>query len=251
MVYKVIYKAKPIIIDGVEFPSIIAAAKMMQVPSGDLQIALRQGVFRGKPIKYKNDWDVPERAKAAQAYRETLHLYPKSERIESVKTNTAMMAAFEEATKLKQKEIKMAKKQGRQPIKVEIDGKIFDSIKLAGEYYKVDPSIISCALRNNKDRKYKGMTIKYADDNIEARIISNFKTEVKPTEPTKENVVEPAVKVIKTKPLAHDELVEKEPQKVDGIELAKTILKNKVIDYIKSDNFGIAKDLMNVIEQIQ
>ena len=43
----------------------------------------------------------------------------------------------------------------------------------------------------------------------------------------------------------------KEPETISGIQVAKNILKEKIMDYIKSDNFTVAKELMTVVEQIK
>ena len=263
--YQVIYrKAKPIIVDNVEFPSIVAASKMLQVPTGDISLALREGVFRGKPIRYKNAWDVPQRAQAAMEYRETLHLKPASEKPVPLKTNTAMTAAFEAAMQQKKEEPVVAtvkKHRGKDPIPVEIDGKIFASLALAGEYYKIDPSIISCALRHNRDRIFKGMKIAYADKEREAAIQKALtlpnawnkagvkvvkQEEVKPLEvvtkePVKENVAEVKVEPKVVKPIKQQ----------SGIEIARNILKGKALEYINCDNFKVAKELLNVIELIK
>ena len=47
-------------------------------------------------------------------------------------------------------------------------------------------------------------------------------------------------------------VIQPEPKSnISGVELAKSLLKDKLTDYIKNDNFAIAKELMDVIEQIK
>lgn len=50
-------------------------------------------------------------------------------------------------------------------------------------------------------------------------------------------------------PLTTSEI--KQPEQLSGVALAKKLLKDKVTGYIQSDNFKMAKELMDVIEQIK
>lgn len=65
----------------------------------------------------------------------------------------------------------MSKKQSQAVI---LEGTRFDSICAAAAYMKTDPSCIQWALKNNKDRKYKGLNIQYADAALEQAAIDNL-----------------------------------------------------------------------------
>lgn len=312
MGYQVIYrKAKPIVIDGQEFPSIRYAAAVLQVSTLDLYNALVAGKFRGKDIHYKNAWDVPDhiRELRLQQPTETLHYKPTSEKQANTKSNDAMLAAFNQANQ-KQKENKMTeqviKHKGKKPDAVEIDGKIFNTMIDAAAYHKVSVATIAATLRNNKSRIYKGMTIKYADEAKEAKVRAKLGT-VKSNISSKrgksitivhkdtlkqytfgsyaaasrfigvdESAVQSAVRagrthvkeyllpnaIVEPEPIKAVELqveqptitpktIVKEPETISGIQVAKNILKEKIMDYIKTDNFAVAKELMTVVEQIK
>lgn len=179
--YKVVYKkAKPIVVDGIEFPSITLAASTLMVSTLELHHALIRGSFRGKPISYKNIYDIP---------KQSLITPISSEKPVVHKTNTAMEEAFVQAQtkkietmkqELKEqpepKEIEMkvetkpSVKRGKQPVAVVIDGKIFNSIYDAGKYYNADPAMISWALGHNRERMWRGMNIAYRDETKEASV---------------------------------------------------------------------------------
>ena len=309
MGYQVVYKkAKPIIIDGEEFPSITCAARTLQVDSAILYEALASGKFRGKDIRYKNSWDIPAsiRELRPQAVKPI-------ENPVNFKSNDAMLAAFSKANQEQQKENKMAeqvianhKSMGKKPDAVEIDGKIFNSMIEAAAYYKVSVATIATTLRNNKSRIYKGMTIKYADEVKEAEVRAKLGTDKGNISPKRgkpitivhkdtlkqysfksyaaaskfigvdSSAVQSAVKagrthvkeyllpnaIVEPEPIKAVELqveqpvitskdIVKEPETISGIQVAKNILKEKIMDYIKSDNFTVAKELMTVVEQIK
>ena len=65
----------------------------------------------------------------------------------------------------------MSKKQSQAVI---LEGTHFDSICAAAAYLKTDPSCIQWALKNSKDRKYKGLTIQYADATLEQNAVANL-----------------------------------------------------------------------------
>lgn len=309
MGYQVVYKkAKPIIIDGEEFPSITCAARTLQVDSAILYEALASGKFRGKNIRYKNSWDIPVsiRELRPQAVKPI-------ENPVNFKSNDAMLAAFSKANQEQQKENKMAeqvianhKPMGKKPDAIEIDGKIFNSMIDAAAYYNVSVATIATTLRNNKSRIYKGMTIKYADEVKEAEVRAKLGTDKGNISPKRgkpitivhkdtlkrysfksyvaaskfigvdSSTVQSAVKAGRThvkeyllpngiveseptkavelqveQPVITPKAIVKEPETISGIQVAKNILKEKIMDYIKSDNFTVAKELMTVVEQIK
>ena len=302
MGYQVVYKkAKPIIIDGEEFPSITCAARTLQVDSAILYEALASGKFRGKDIRYKNSWDIPVniRALRPQAVKPI-------ENPVNFKSNDAMLAAFSKANQEQQKENKMTeqviKHRGKKPDAIEIDGKTFNNMIDAAAYYKVSVATLATTLRNNKSRIYKGMTIKYGDEVKEAKVRAKLGTDTsKRGKPitivhkdtlkqysfksyaaaskfigVDSSAVQSAVKagrthvkeyllanaIVEPEPIKAVELqveqpvitpkdIVKEPEAISGIQVAKNILKEKIMDYIKSDNFTVAKELMTVVEQIK
>lgn len=306
MGYQIIYKkAKPIIIDGEEFPSITCAARTLQVDSTILYAALASGKFRGKDIRYKNSWDIPAsiRELRPQAVKPI-------ENPVNFKSNDAMLAAFSKANQEQQKENKMTeqviKHKGKKPDAIEIDGKIFNSMIDAAAYYNVSVATIATTLRNNKSRIYKGMTIKYADEVKEAEVRAKLGTDKGNISPKRgkpitivhkdtlkrysfksyaaaskfigvdESAVQSAVKagrthvkeyllpnaIVEPEPIKAVELqveqpvitpkaIVKEPEAISGIQVAKNILKEKIMDYIKNDNFTVAKELITVVEQIK
>ena len=302
MGYQVVYKkAKPIIIDGEEFPSITCAARTLQVDSTILYEALASGKFRGKDIRYKNSWDIPAsiRELRPQAVKPI-------EKPVNFKSNDAMLAAFSKANQEQQKENKMTeqviKHKGKKPDAIEIDGKTFNNVIDAAAYYKVSVATLATTLRNNKNRIYKGMAIKYADEVKEAKVRAKLGTEFskrgKPITIVHKDtlkrysfksyaaaskfigvdssavqssvkagrthvkeyllanaIVEPepikAVELQVEQPVITPKDIVKEPETISGIQVAKNILKEKIMDYIKSDNFTVAKELMTVVEQIK
>lgn len=306
MGYQVVYKkAKPIIIDGEEFPSITCAARTLQVDSTILYEALASGKFRGKDIRYKNSWDIPAsiRELRPQAVKPI-------ENPVNFKSNDAMLAAFSKANQEQQKENKMTeqviKHKGKKPDAIEIDGKTFNNVIDAAAYYKVSVATLATTLRNNRSRIYKGMTIKYADEAKEAEVRAKLGTDKGNISPKRgkpitivhkdtlkrysfksyaaaskfigvdSSAVQSAVKagrthvkeyllpngIVESEPTKAVELqveqpvitpkdIVKEPETISGIQVAKNILKEKIMDYIKSDNFTVAKELMTVVEQIK
>ena len=301
MGYQIVYrKAKPIVIDGEEFPSINCAARTLQIDAALLYEALASGKFRGKDIHYKNSWDIPA------SMRELNPVTKPIEKLVSVKSNDIMLAAFNKAKQEQQKENKMTeqviKHKGKKPDAIEIDGKVFNTMIDAAAYYKVSVATIATTLRNNKSRMYKGMTIKYADETKEAKVRAKLGTDKGSLSPKRgkpitivhkdtlkqysfgsyaaaskfigvdESAVQSAVKagrthvkeyllpnaIVEPEPIKAIEVkidtptdVVKEPETISGVQMAKNILKEKIIDYIKSDNFTVAKELMTVIEQIK
>lgn len=172
--YKVVYKkAKPIVVDGIEFPSITLAASTLMVSTLELHHALIKGSFRGKPISYKNIYDIP---------KQSLITPTSSEKPIVHKANNAMEEAFvqaqtkkietikQELNKPKENEMKTTGYKGKQPIAIIVDGKVFNSISDAGKYYNADPAMISWALGHNRERMWRGMSIAYRDEVKEAAV---------------------------------------------------------------------------------
>lgn len=179
--YKVVYKkAKPIVVDGIEFPSITLAASTLMVSTLELHHALIKGSFRGKPISYKNIYDIP---------KHSLITPTSSEKPIVHKANNAMEEAFVQAQTKKIETIKQELnkqpepkenemkvetksniKRGKQPIAVVIDGKVFNSMYDAGKYFNADPAMISWALGHNRERIWHGMKIAYRDEAKEAAV---------------------------------------------------------------------------------
>lgn len=209
----------------------------------------------------------------------------------------------------------------RKEYKVIVEGQEFNSISSAARYLNTDVSCVRWALKYNKDRKYKGLAVRYADAAIEADVIKNLdmmkaarkerlmtrnkkkvaisskcspiycetlkktfktlksaakfagtstytlstKTEVAGRYVDKAGNVYTRLKPMKRRtdkpyPNTGDKLhydrttgYTKAPMKenVSGIALAKSILKDKINAYVQSDNFKMAKELMDVVEQIK
>lgn len=178
--YKAIYKrAKPIIVDGLEFPSITIAASTLMVSTLELHHALIKGNFRGKSIAYKNIYDIPKQSLITPVSSdETLRYKAPSEKPIVHKSNTAMEEAFAQAQiKLneqqepKENKMKVSNIKGKKrSIAVVIDGKVFNSMYDAGKYFNADPAMISWALGHNRERVWHGMSIAYMDEAKEASV---------------------------------------------------------------------------------
>lgn len=178
--YKAIYKrAKPIIVDGLEFPSITIAASTLMVSTLELHHALIKGNFRGKSIAYKNIYDIPKQSLITPVSSdETLRYKAPSEKPIVHKSNTAMEEAFAQAQiKLneqqepKENKMKVSNIKGKKrSIAVVIDGKVFNSMYDAGKYFNADPAMISWALGHNRERMWHGMSIAYMDEAKEASV---------------------------------------------------------------------------------
>lgn len=65
----------------------------------------------------------------------------------------------------------------KQPVILE--GQTFESITAAAKYIGADISCIAWALKCNKDRKYKNLSVRYADDKMEAAAVANITTMLK------------------------------------------------------------------------
>lgn len=206
----------------------------------------------------------------------------------------------------------------RKEYKVIVEGQEFKSISAAARFLNAEVSCVRWALKFNKDRKYKGLSVHFADDAMEASVCKNFeamKLERKAHRLSKkksgrnspiycENLnktfktIRAAAKFAKTstytlstkteisgrfvdkagnvytrlKPMNRKSATQypntgdtlkverstgyvKAPvvakENISGIALAKSILKDKVNSYVQSDNFKMAKELMDVIEQIK
>lgn len=206
----------------------------------------------------------------------------------------------------------------RKEYKVIVEGQEFKSISAAARFLNAEVSCVRWALKFNKDRKYKGLSVRFADDAMETNVCKNFeamKLERKAHRLSKkksgrnspiycENLnktfktIRAAAKFAKTstytlstktevsgrfvdkagniytrlKPMNRKSTKQypntgdtlkferstgyvKAPvvakENISGIALAKSILKDKVNSYVQSDNFKMAKELMDVIEQIK
>ena len=211
----------------------------------------------------------------------------------------------------------------RKEYKVIVEGQEFNSISSAARYLNADVSCVRWALKYNKDRKYKGLAVSYADAAIEADVIKNFdmmkaarkerlmnRNKKKATASSKYSPIycetlkktfktlKSAAKFAKTSTYTLSTKTEvagryvdkagnvytrlkpmqrrtdkqypntgdtlkferstgyvKAPaivkENVSGIALAKSILKDKINAYIQSDNFKLAKELIDVVEQIK
>lgn len=206
----------------------------------------------------------------------------------------------------------------RKEYKVIVEGQEFKSISAAARFLNAEVSCVRWALKFNKDRKYKGLSVRFADDAMETNVCKNFeamKLERKAHRLSKkksgrnspiycENLnktfktIRAAAKFAKTstytlstktevsgrfvdkagniytrlKPMNRKSTKQypntgdtlkferstgyvKTPvvakENISGIALAKSILKDKVNSYVQSDNFKMAKELMDVIEQIK
>lgn len=211
-------------------------------------------------------------------------------------------------------------------IEVVIEGKVFNSIYSAATFLGVDVSCVAWALKHNKDRKYKDLSISYADAKLEQETIEalkdkrprkrvvkkaskkscpveaktldgkvlSFKTiadaakyakvngwtmgmkmqacgqftdkdgvvykRLKPMN-TKNQYTTPTDTITKTiakykkhsvKPVKENVVdVPVSTETKSAIQVAKDALKEKILGYIEADNFKMAKELMDVIEQIK
>lgn len=211
-------------------------------------------------------------------------------------------------------------------IEVVIEGKVFNSMYSAATFLGVDVSCVAWALKHNKDRKYKNLSISYADAKLEQETIEalknkrprkrvarkasikacpveaktldgkvfSFKTitdaakyakvngwtmsikmqargqftdkngvvykRLKPMN-TKNQYTTPTDTITKTviKHKKHSVKSVKEnvvdvpvsAETKSAIQIAKDALKEKILSYIQEDNFKMAKELMNVVEQIK
>ena len=64
----------------------------------------------------------------------------------------------------------MSKKQ----VGIILEGQTFNSIKEAADYIKTDSGCILWALKYSADRKYKGLSIAYADADMEKNAVANI-----------------------------------------------------------------------------
>lgn len=280
---------KPVLVNGIEFPSISAAARALKTQHPSLLNALNNGgVFRGMHVSYVNAKDAP------------------------ITITTLIQSNPKTETKMK-----------KQRQEVIVEGQTFKSMTEAAKFIGCDVSCIRWALNFNKTRKYKDLTVKFADEAKEAAVVASFdksremhkqqrkarrikklsekyspiycenlgktfktlkeaakfaktstysmstKTQVagqfvdkvgnvyKRVKPMKTNKQYPDTgdKIKFDKASGYNRVSVKTEQPiantVSGIQLAKNILKDKVAAYVQSDNFKMAKELMDVIEQIK
>lgn len=253
--YKTVYrKSKPIIVDGLEFPSITIAANTLMVTTFDLYQALLKGTFRGKPIRYKNVWDIPKNSLITPSEsNETLSYKAPSEKPILSKSNSIMEEAFKQASETKetkqQKEKTMKKTAafGNRAINVIIDGKTFTSMVDAGKYFNVSPAVISFALGHSKNRMWHGMKIAYEDEAKEAEVQAKFKSKVKVVNTIEQvDIEEPVVET----PAPEVETVITNNEA--AIKTARNILIEEAGRRLLNRTHSIAevKQLLEVIEQL-
>ena len=105
----------------------------------------------------------------------------------------------------------------------------FKSYAAASKFIGVDSSTVQSAVKAGRTH-------------VKEYLLSNAIVE---SEPIK------AVELQVEQPVITPKAIVKEPETISGIQVAKNILKEKIMDYIKSDNFTVAKELMTVVEQIK
>lgn len=279
---------KPVMVNDIEFPSIAAAARALKVGHPSLLNALNSsGMFRGMRVSYVNAKDAPITI--------TPSVQPKSKM--EIKMNT------------------------RNSQKVIVEDQTFKSMTEAAKFIGCDVSCIRWALKFNKSRKYKNLSVRFADPVKEAEVIASFdkakearkqrriarkckklpkkyspiycenlgktfktlkeaakfaktstytmgiKTQVSGQFIDKAGNVYRRVKPMKTnkqypntgdtlkynKASGYTKTKEEQPaqQTISSVQLAKNILKEKAAAYVQSDNFKMAKELMDIIEQIK
>ncbi len=249
--YKAIYKrAKPIIVDGLEFPSITIAASTLMVSTLELHHALIKGNFRGKPISYKNIYDIPKQSLITPVSSdETLRYKAPSEKPIVHKSNTAMEEAFAQAQiKLneqqepKENKMKVSNIKGKKrSIAVVIDGKVFNSMYDAGKYFNADPAMISWALGHNRERMWHGMSIAYMDEAKEASV----------KEALNAKPVRAKRKTVKAEVDEQPKPVVKEIMNNSAIETARKILTEEAGKrLLNGHSIAEVKQLLDVIEQL-
>lgn len=249
--YKAIYKrAKPIIVDGLEFPSITIAASTLMVSTLELHHALIKGNFRGKSIAYKNIYDIPKQSLITPVSSdETLRYKAPSEKPIVHKSNTAMEEAFAQAQiKLneqqepKENKMKVSNIKGKKrSIAVVIDGKVFNSMYDAGKYFNADPAMISWALGHNRERVWHGMSIAYMDEAKEASV----------KEALNAKPVRAKRKAVKAEVAEQPKPVVKEIMNNSAIETARKILTEEAGKrLLNGHSIAEVKQLLEVIEQL-
>jgi hypothetical protein len=249
--YKAIYKrAKPIIVDGLEFPSITIAASTLMVSTLELHHALIKGNFRGKSIAYKNIYDIPKQSLITPVSSdETLRYKAPSEKPIVHKSNTAMEEAFAQAQiKLneqqepKENKMKVSNIKGKKrSIAVVIDGKVFNSMYDAGKYFNADPAMISWALGHNRERMWHGMSIAYMDEAKEASV----------KEALNAKPVRAKRKTVKAEVDEQPKPVVKEIMNNSAIETARKILTEEAGKrLLNGHSIAEVKQLLDVIEQL-
>jgi hypothetical protein len=249
--YKAIYKrAKPIIVDGLEFPSITIAASTLMVSTLELHHALIKGNFRGKSIAYKNIYDIPKQSLITPVSSdETLRYKAPSEKPIVHKSNTAMEEAFAQAQiKLneqqepKENKMKVSNIKGKKrSIAVVIDGKAFNSMYDAGKYFNADPAMISWALGHNRERMWHGMSIAYMDEAKEASV----------KEALNAKPVRAKRKTVKVEVDEQPKPVVKEIMNNSAIETARKILTEEAGKrLLNGHSIAEVKQLLDVIEQL-
>lgn len=202
----------------------------------------------------------------------------------------------------------------KKPIKVIVEGTTFNSIKEAANYIDSSRGVyvqLAHALARNCERKYKGLSIAYADEELENQVKQKLLTKSLPHKYSKigcpvlckttgkrfksitkaakhANVndwtmskkMETAGKFMdkhnneyirlvpmntknvyantgatlkhegrKTSRTVNPTVVKEEPN-VSSVELAKTILKNKTVDFINGNRFDMAKEFIDIIEKL-
>lgn len=129
----------------------------------------------------------------------------------------------------------MDKRKLRCPVICETLNKRFFSIKDAAKFAKV----------NNWTMSVKMETAGQFIDK-EGNVYKRLKPMI-----TKNAYKNTGAEILVDRPHYTKTKVEAEKSPVSGIELAKSILKNKAFEYVNANNFKVAKELLDVIEQIK
>ena len=244
-----------VLIDGVEFESVGKAAEYLEVFPAILSKALKTTqTLKGFNVQYKNPEAKNRKHRISvlltNPVTHTQHKFDSC--VAAAKflgvDSTAITGALREGRqyvkgfKLERTTPTLSKNCLGGPVKslihtkagvkvIASNGTTFKSIKQSAAYLNMPSWELVHALRNEGQYVKNGITYT-------------------PATPARTRNMQKAVEEI-------PEVVEvKEEPKVEqtaisGIQLAKNLLKDRVSEYVKSDNFKMAKELMDVIEQIK
>ena len=252
---------KLVLIDGFSYGSITEASTFLDLPSIVLSTKLHAAAgkpidIKGFKVEFANPKDAdPVRHKqsvivintvseqeqyyesmtaAAKALKVGLHII-----MARVKDHKAIRGLYKVRLAKEEEILQVAEDSVKHSVKpsvidkpakkgIEItssDGKTFKSITQLADYLRMN--VATLTQRFYRDGKYTANNIVYTK-------LTPIKQEIKET-------IKEEVQVIQPEPKSN----------ISGVELARNLLKDKLTDYIKNDNFAIAKELMDVIEQIK
>lgn len=251
------HKKIAVLVDGVEFESIGKAAEYLEVVPALVSFALRKKTYnvKGFRVEYKN----PEDAASSKSYRipvlvtnpvtGTQHNFEScvaAARFIGADSTTVAAALRRNSSMVKGYKIEkgteilsskhtggkvtnlLATKRGVKV--VASNGTSFKSIKQSAAYLNMPSWELVHALRKDGEFRKNGVIYTAVDP---ARVRN-----MKPKE---------EIAVVET---ITPEAIQK-PDTISGVQLAKNLLKEKIAAYIQSDNFTMAKELMDVVEQIK